>query len=296
MKKTLISLVAVAVFFSTFPKAEAANSDVPDNYQSFRDQQDQQFSKLTEKELQTIKAENSADLQDPGSGLAKTADSENINANVNANAAGNQVFGYVPYWMGNVWDSFRWSSLDTVAWFKIVVDYKGDLVSSPTYDPPADLISKAHANGVDVVLTVTSVDTSSTNTLIFSPTDYNKAADNIVAEVMRVGADGVNIDFELLDASNKARFTDFNQVVTTKMHAAKSGSQVTSALPAIDWSDAYDIAGIATGTDGIVIMGYDYFGSWSSEAGPVSPLYDPHWRSNYSLQDTVDTYFGSSVS
>jgi len=286
----------------------------PKKYQSFRSEQDKYYQSLSPSQLAIIKQANAAYASNASADNARTADYFSNNADATrantdhtdsaspggAQISGNsanpprEVFGYVPYWEGNIWDSFRWSSLTTVAWFKIVVDYKGDMISSPDYDPPADLISKAHAHGVKVALTVTSVDTSSVNTLIYSPTDYTKAADNIVAQVISSGADGVNVDFEGLAAARRTDFTNFVTVLTNKMHAAKSGSQVSVAMPAIDWNNAYDTTSLASASERLVIMGYDYFGSWSTTAGPVAPLFDTSWRTNYSIDSTIATYLSKA--
>ena len=47
---------------------------------------------------------------------------------------------------------------------------------------------------------------------------------------------------------------------------------ITMATPAIDWSNAWDYESLAEITDGLFIMGYNYFYSGSSNAGPVAPL------------------------
>ena len=47
---------------------------------------------------------------------------------------------------------------------------------------------------------------------------------------------------------------------------------LTMATPAIDWNDAWDYNQLASIVDGLFIMGYNYFYSGSTSAGPVSPL------------------------
>jgi len=47
---------------------------------------------------------------------------------------------------------------------------------------------------------------------------------------------------------------------------------VTLATPAVDWSSAWDFNALATESDGLFIMGYDYYWKGSSTTGPVSPL------------------------
>jgi putative cell wall-binding protein/spore germination protein YaaH len=207
-------------------------------------------------------------------------------------AAGTTIMGFHPYWMNGSEADYRWSTMTHLAYFKIEVNWNGDLITNnPNYNPPASLISTAHANGVKVVLAVTAVDTSAQNTqLLLSPTYYNHAADVIVQKVVDSGADGVNIDFELVSSNNRDRFTDFVKVLNAKMKAANPAAHVSVDLPAIDWNSSYDVKNIAANVDDVILMAYDYWWSGSNTAGPSAPLFDTDWRSSYSAYASIQNY------
>jgi putative cell wall-binding protein/spore germination protein YaaH len=210
---------------------------------------------------------------------------------VAANSLSNEIWGFHPYWLGNAWQNYRWSALSTLAFFKIEVNYNGVVTTSnPNYEPDPALISTAHANGVKVVLAVTGVDASAQDALLGSATYRNTAVTQIVNKVIATGTDGVNIDFELVSGGNRANFVAFMQQLTAQMHASLPGSSVSVDLPAIDWSSAYDTAALGQIVDRLMIMTYDYCGSWSSSACPVAPLYDTAWRSNYSVAASLATH------
>tara|TARA_B100000427_G_scaffold150912_1_gene125643 strand:- start:703 stop:1440 length:738 start_codon:yes stop_codon:yes gene_type:complete len=63
---------------------------------------------------------------------------------------------------------------------------------------------------------------------------------------------------------------------------------ITMATPAVDWSNAWDYESLAEITDGLFIMGYNYFYSGSSSAGPVSPLGGYYYDIEYSVDDYID--------
>jgi hypothetical protein len=65
---------------------------------------------------------------------------------------------------------------------------------------------------------------------------------------------------------------------------------VTLATPAVDWNDGWDYNALATISDGLFIMGYDYYYSGSSSTGPNSPL----TGNGYSISWTVNDYLNKT--
>ena len=70
--------------------------------------------------------------------------------------------------------------------------------------------------------------------------------------------------------------------LTAYLHAEIPGCEVTFAGPAVNWSGAWDLPGLAASCDGIFIMGYAFWGSWSSTTGPNAPLIG----GSYNITDT----------
>jgi PKD repeat protein len=73
------------------------------------------------------------------------------------------------------------------------------------------------------------------------------------------------------------------------MHTAIPGSQVSSVLYSVDWGNVFDVAGM-TNVDFFVIMGYDYYYSGSTTAGPNDPLFEFQSGYNYTLSSSVTYY------
>ena len=108
-----------------------------------------------------------------------------------------KVFGYHPYWQGTKWQSYNYDLLTTIAYFSAETNSTGDLTNLHGW-PATDLINKAHANGVEVVLTVTLFDKSDIETLLSHNSYRDRLIKNLLYEVVRAGADGVNIDLSLI--------------------------------------------------------------------------------------------------
>ena len=196
-----------------------------------------------------------------------------------------KIFGYHPYWQGTKWQSYNYDLLTTIAYFSAETNSTGDLTNLHGW-PATDLINKAHANGVEVVLTVTLFDKSDIETLLSHNSYRDRLIKNLLYEVNRAGADGVNIDFESFPESQKNNLVSFVKNLRKSLRDSIPNAQVTLATPAVDWSNAWDFNGLATESDGLFIMGYDYHWKGSTTTGPVAPL----TGGSYNITNTVNTY------
>lgn len=196
------------------------------------------------------------------------------------------VFGYHPYWMGASWVDYDFSLLSTIAYFGAEANASGEIDNWHGW-PPNTLITAAHTAGVDVVLTVTLFNSNDISTLLSSENYRQNLITNLVNSISSAGADGVNIDFEGLSSSQKENMVQFITELKTAFNSAIPGSQVTLATPAVDWSDAWDYDELASISDGLMIMAYDYHWSSAPTTGPVAPL--TGWGT-YNVTWTVNDY------
>ncbi len=199
------------------------------------------------------------------------------------------VFGYHPYWMGTAWQSYNYNLLTTVAWFSAEVTATGQLSNLHGW-PVTDLINLAHGNGVDVVLCATLFDNDDLATLLSNSSYRQNLITNLVNQVKNANGDGVNIDFESMPSSQRSNLVQFMTDLTNTFHSEIPGSQVTMATPAVDWSNAWDYNALANICDGLFIMGYAYYWSGSSYAGPTSPL----TGGSYNITNTVNDYLSKT--
>ena len=200
-----------------------------------------------------------------------------------------EVFGYHPYWMGTAWQNYNYNLLSTIAYFSAEATATGGLSNLHGW-PVTGLINTAHANGVDVVLCVTLFSNSDLVTLLSNATYRQNLIDNLLTQVQAGNADGVNVDFESFPVSQKQNMVQFITNLTNTFHNEIPGSQVTLATPAVDWNDGWDYNALATISDGLFIMGYDYYYSGSSSTGPNAPL----TGNGYTVSWTVNDYLNKT--
>ena len=200
-----------------------------------------------------------------------------------------EVFGYHPYWMGTAWQNYNYNLISTISYFSVEATATGDLSDLHGW-PVVGLINLAHSYGVDVVLCVTLFNNGDLITLLSNPSYRQNLIDNLLTQVQAGNADGVNIDFESFPPSQKQNMVQFITDLTNTFHAEIPGSKITLATPAVDWNNGWDYNALATISDGLFIMGYDYYYSGSSTTGPNAPLSG----NGYTVSWTIDDYLNKT--
>ncbi len=197
------------------------------------------------------------------------------------------VFGYLPYWESAA--NVRYDLITHIACFSVEVNANGTLGNDHGW-PWVSVINDAHQAGVKVILVATLFNGSNIDTLISSPTNKANFFANIKAKMLEGNADGLNIDFES-GTTWQDEINDFMAELTAYLHAEIPGSEVTIAGPAVNWSNRWDLEGLAASCDGIFIMGYAFAGSWSSVTGANAPL----TGGSINITDTVLDEYASAL-
>lgn len=198
------------------------------------------------------------------------------------------VFGWHPYWSNGLEVNYDWSLISDLSYFSYDVVASTGQASSTHSWATANVVTQALANGKRVNLCVTLF--SDHATFFGSSTAQNTLISNLINLVQTRGAHGVNIDFEGVPSSQKTNFTNFMINLCNQMHASIPGSQVSMALYAVDWNTVFDMPTLNNYVDLFVIMGYDYYYSGSTTAGPNDPLYHFGTTYNYTLSKTITYY------
>jgi spore germination protein YaaH/PKD repeat protein len=197
------------------------------------------------------------------------------------------VYGWHPYWNNGLEVNYDWSLLSHFCYFSYEVDAStGNALSTHSFSTTGS-VTTALANGVKVNLCVTLF--SSHATFLTNATSKQTLIDNLISLISSRGVHGVNIDFEGLPLSQKTNFTNFMNDLANQMHTAIPGSEVSSVLYAVDWSNVIDVAAM-TSVDYFIIMGYDYYWTGSATAGPNDPLFQFSTSYDYTLSKSVTNY------
>ncbi len=148
-------------------------------------------------------------------------------------------------------------------------------------------MTRAHAAGDRVVLTVTDFDQGSLDALTSSPAAAKTLASALVAAVSAKNLDGVNLDFEGEGDADQAGLTRLVAAVSAAVRAANPHDQVTMdtyASSASDTNGFYDVPALAPLVDAFFVM--EYSPNLAASPSASSPL----TSGLFSVQTTVDEY------
>lgn len=203
------------------------------------------------------------------------------------------VFGYLPYWeySDNAQNNFRYDLLSHIAVFDFKVNQSGGF-SKPSGWPWTSLINTAHQNGVKIIMTVTNFEVTKpqmheilTNALLKST-----FIANVKSTINTAMLDGINIDFEggHIDTEDRGSvMNSFMTELTDSVHSWDSELEVSFASPAVNWG-GWELTGLANSCDYLFVMGYDFYGGWSSKTGPSAPLKS---STSYNVTTTIDVQY-----
>jgi spore germination protein YaaH len=177
-----------------------------------------------------------------------------------------EIFGYAPYWTLPESSGFDVANLTTLAYFSVDANADGTLdQSGPGWNgyesqDLANLVTRSHAAGDRVVLTVTDFDQQSLNQITSDPNAPARLSAALIAAVTAKNLDGVNFDFEGVGSGDRAGLTNLITQVSNALHAANPHWQTTMAVYASAAGDSggfYDVGALAPALDGFFVMAYD---------------------------------------
>lgn len=204
-----------------------------------------------------------------------------------------KVIGWHPYWFNTSYFNYDYDVLTHVIYFgaditvnnSVQVNFNGwDTTGIVSYTK-----SKNKACNVFLNLYCSGQDMSN---FLKNPSYYNSAINTIVNSVTEHEANGICLDFEGGPSGLGSYFTNF--VTELKQACDEVGIQLCIALPAINSYNLCETDKLTPLVNFYIIMGYDYFGSFSSITGPVAPLISKDWI-NLSVDKSVTTYKNQHV-
>ena len=224
-------------------------------------------------------------------------------AQASTNSQDREVFAFfTPFASQYMLESADYSTLTTVAFFGVDALADGTLETSRdgavttqwaawTSAWMDEVITKAHAAGCKVVLTVkrfawSAAERAVTTALLSNADARAHLAEAIADAVIARGVDGVNLDFEPIPTAVKYDFVTFVRLLRQELDERQAGLFLT--FDATAHIANYRIPELTAegAADAVLVMGYPFKSSGSKRAGAGSPLDGV----KYGLPETVDAY------
>ena len=151
-----------------------------------------------------------------------------------------------------------------------VADTSGNITSIAS----SDYVSYAHQQNIEVWMTVRDFDGGiSSEQESYELLSYTSRRETLItqliAEALRVGVDGINVDFEKISDKCGEHYIEFIRELSVKCRQNGLVLSVDNYVPK-SFNTQYDRKEQGIVADYVVIMGYDEYYAGSPEAGPVS--------------------------
>ncbi|MEM6684460.1 MAG: glycosyl hydrolase family 18 protein [Bacteroidota bacterium] len=203
-----------------------------------------------------------------------------------------EVFGWHPHWAGERYKSYNFKLLTTLAYFSYEVNPKTGGYKTIHNWATTNIVDSAHAKGTKVHLTATNFGEANNREFLNNTTARQNFINEIITQIERRGADGINLDFENIPAVSKEQFTSF--VIQLSERLQIEGLEFSMAIPSVDTEYVYDFKTLINFVDYFVMMGYNYH-KQSPVAGPNSPLKSSAKWGKPSIEHSVNTYFSRGI-
>jgi chitinase len=146
-------------------------------------------------------------------------------------------------------------------------------IPAGTLEP--DLLTKAHAHGVKVLISIgggDGIEGPRFNKMAQSETARQNFVTNVRNFLVQYGYDGVDIDWEIPNARDRSDCTTLMQELRNGLPSPWLVSMAVPSDPR-SWGQGFDIPSLAPLVDFMNVMTYDYYGTWSGATGHVSPIF-----------------------
>lgn len=205
-----------------------------------------------------------------------------------------KVYGWHPYWSGTSYTAYDWTMLSDFSYFDYAVSpTTGQNTNASFAWSTSAAVTAAKANGKKIHICATLF--GSHATFWATPAAQTTFINNMVSLLNSRGGNGVNIDFEGMGSADKTPFKNFMVNLKAALLAANPNYELSMARYAVDWSGSFDIPGLNPVVNDFIIMGYDYYYSGSTTAGPESPLYNFQTSYNYTCTKSITYYIKQGV-
>ncbi len=206
-----------------------------------------------------------------------------------------KVFGWHPHWMKNAYESYNFSLLSVIAYFSYEINPEDGNYRSIHDWESTELIGKAQAEGVKVLLSVSNFGEKNNEIFLSNRTAQRNCINNIISLLKKRNANGVHLDFENISQKNSEDFTNFVLDLSSQVKSLIPNGMVTLSVPTIDFKRIINLHQLKNQVDLFIMGGYEFYGSNTRTAGPISPITGGAFWWQLGLENAVDDYLATGL-
>jgi spore germination protein YaaH len=212
------------------------------------------------------------------------------------------VYGYLPYWEmdSRIEASLDWNALSVISLFSVTQDSTGALDKTTagwkaiTSARGRRIAATAREHGVRVEITFTTFGNARNAAFFGSAAEQAATIAGLRALVADVGADGVNVDAELIAGTWFPAYGSFVGNLRAALRKDNPAATVSVATNGNTSGARMAKAAVDNGADRVFLMGYAYRSS-GSVPGAIAPLQYRGSSTSLDLPGSLDLYAAQGV-
>lgn len=206
-----------------------------------------------------------------------------------------RTFGWHLYSNGSAYKDYNFSLLWGISYFAYIIEPETGSYKSIHQWKSTSMIDSAKKYDCNVFLTIGNFGESDNISFLNNGKSWKTLSDSIISLLKLRGAHGINIDFEGVPKKKKTQFAKFITYISNELKKVDSNYLVSLCLYAVDHHHIFDIKAIDKYIDFYTLMAYDYYGGFSTIAGPVTPSINSKNFGNASMESSVEYYLDQGV-
>jgi spore germination protein YaaH len=200
-----------------------------------------------------------------------------------------KTFGWHLYSNGSSYKNYNFDMLWGISYFSYAIKPETGTYKSIHQWKTTTLIDSAKAHNCKVFLSVSNFGRKNNSLFLNNIKSQETLISNLIDLLAYRKANGINIDFEGVSKKDRKQLTAFIILISKRLKEVNPTYMVSLCLYANDWNNVFNIKEINPSIDFYTLMGYDYYGSFSKYAGPISPLKNSEKFGN-GLENSVTNY------
>lgn len=204
-----------------------------------------------------------------------------------------RVFGWHIYSNGTAYNNYNFSLLWGFSYFAYIVNPETGSYKDIHQWESSAIVDSAKAHDCEVYLTIANFGGDANATFLNNTNAQETLIDSVISLLNLREANGVNLDFEGLKPESKSLFTGFIKNISSRLE--EKNFKLSICLYAVDYHKVFEISEIDQYIDFYTLMAYDYYGSFSHFAGPVTPLQSSEIFGQNSMESSVTYYLNQGI-
>lgn len=206
------------------------------------------------------------------------------------------IFGWHPYWLGDIYKGYDYDMFNVVAYYSYDINPESGAPQNPaamTSFMTGEFVRTAHDKNCSALLSVSCHgEQNVTRFLSQNIPAQQRFMDSILFILDSTNADGIEINFEGVNANTKDEFSKFIRILSTTLTGARGDTSfVFLSVPAYDPDNVYNVAELQNFVDIFVVKGFDFQETPNGlKKMPTAPLNYSPLTSAPDLRTAVDRY------